>query len=656
MKTSRRPLCLLLAAAFPAFAQDTAVTFGEVVVTAPQMRDPLVIANNPKAPQVPVPANDGASFLKNIPGFNVVRKGGTDGDPVLRGLAGSRLPILLDGAEFHGGCGMRMDPPTAYVFPEAFDRVVVIKGPQTVRYGNGNLAGVVSFERDAKPFKESGARAFGSLMVGSWGRLDGVVDATFGNPNGYLRASGTHSESDDYEDGNGRKVHSLFKRDSLNFLGGWTPDANTRIEISAARSGAEAAYADRTMDGVVFDREGYGIKFERKRISEVLRKVEAQYNDNYIDHVMDNYSLRTKSVANYMWNNPDRKTKGLRASAEMNVGKAAVLTVGADWQNNLHTLRTFSNAVLAGIDTVARGKDLEATTTGVFGELTYALSDGRRLLAGLRHDRFSVDRFTWSTGAANGSAKESLNGGFLRYEHDLSGQPATAYMGLGRGERPMDHWEATTYNGLTAAGKLNPETNTQIDAGLIWNGENLNGSLSAYYSKIGDYVLTRNNNTSSNVDATRHGLEADVAWRFAKQWTMRGSYAYVHADNDTMGVPLAQTPPHELKLGLDWQAGSLTLGGLARLVGGQDRVHIGYGNVVGQDLGATGGFATLALNGSYRFDKKTLLSVGVDNVFDRIYAEHISRTGSTAISGYTTDIRVNEPGRFVWVKASFALD
>ena len=646
-------------------ADATDTPLSEVVVTAPQMRDPLVVVNDPKAPQVPVPANDGASFLKNIAGFNVVRKGGTDGDPVLRGLAGSRLNILLDGAEFHGGCGMRMDPPTAYVFPEAYDRVVVVKGPQTVRYGNGNLAGVVSFERDTQPFAATGARGFGSLMAGSWGRWDGVVDATVGNPQFYLRANGTHSESDDYADGDGRKVHSFYERNSYNLLAGWTPDANTRLEISAAKSDAEAAYADRTMDGVKFDREGYGVKLEKRRINDVLRKLELQANYNYIDHVMDNYSLRTKAAtAAYSWNNPDRETHGLRASADLALGAATSLTLGADRQDNTHTLRSYSGMTLVSIDARRRGRDLEATTSGVFGELTHELAKTDRLIAGLRHDNYSADRYNATTGAANGSADENLASGFLRWEHDLANLPATGYLGLGHGERAMDHWEATTYNGLTATGKLNPEKNTQLDLGMVWNGQRVNGSVSAYYSKIDDYILTRATGmcsmpgrcTSMNVDATRYGLEADFAWRFATQWTLRGAYAYVHADNDTMDVPLAQTPPQELRLGLDWQSGPWSAGALARLVDSQDRVQVGYGTIVGQDIGKTAGFGTLALHGSYRFDKRTQLAAGIDNLFDKTYAEHISRGGAAVLGYDPATTRVNEPGRFVWAKLSVKFD
>lgn len=665
-------LSLIAAAitALPAavFASDSSLD--EVVVTAPRMREPLVVVNDPKAPQQPVPASDGASFLKNIPGFTVIRKGGTDGDPVLRGLAGSRLNVLLDGAEFHGGCGMRMDPPTAYVFPEAYDRVRVIKGPQTVLHGNGNLAGVVLFERDAPRFDAPGARAHASLMAGGWGRLDGMLDASGGNPRFQLRGTVTHSESDSYRDGSGRLVHSLYQRRSQAMSAGWTPDDHTRVELSAVRSDAKAAYADRAMDGSVFDREGFGLKFEKRNLSERVRRVRVQLDHNYIDHVMDNYSLRARPAsANYSWNNPDRRTNGMRAEAELAPGSATSLTVGLDRQENRHTVRSYSGAALAPVGSRPRGLDFESATTGVFAELTHALSASRRLIGGLRHDRFSADRFAAATGAPNGSASEALTGGFMRYEHDFSGPALTGFVGLGHGQRPMDHWEATTYNGLTSAGKAAPEKNTQLDAGLIWSGEKLAGSVSVFWSRIDDFLLTYVDPAAAgscgsnpakcrvlNVDATRHGFEADLAWRFAPGWTLRGSYAHVRADNDTMGVPLAQTPPDELRLGLSWRRDRLELGGLTRVVARQGRVHLNHGNIVGQDLGPTGGFATLALNASYRLDRRVLLSFGVDNVFDRTYAEHISRA-AVAVAGYDAQaLRVNEPGRFAWAKVTLTLD
>ena len=673
MHTKRLPIALALAALpFAAVAQQSVLP--AVIITAPQMNDPLTVTTDPKAPQAPVPANDGASFLKNIPGFNVIRKAGTDGDPVLRGLAGSRLNILLDGAEFHGGCGMRMDPPTAYVFPEVYDKVTVIKGPQTVRYGNGNLAGVVLFDRANKPFTAAGIRGAASALAGSWGRFDAMADVTAGTPSFFVRGNATYADSDDYEDGAGAKVHSAFARKSLNVMGGWTPDQNTRLELSAVRSEAEAAYADRAMDGVIFDRDGWGVRFEKKNISETFRRIEAQFNHNYVDHVMDNYSLRSKAeTAMFMWNNPDRETDGLRASADLAFGDSLQLTVGVDRQDNEHTLRSASGMMAVAVDSKPRIRDLSATTTGAFGELTWLLDVRQRIIGGLRFDRYEADRYNAMSGALVAAADENLTGGFVRYEQDF-GAGNTVYAGFGRGQRAMDHWEATTYNGLMASGALSPESNDQLDVGLLWRAGNLKGSVSAYYSRISDYVLTyagmmqgacpagtQNMMTqmwscSFNVDATRFGLEADAAWRIGDNLTLRGGYAYVRADNDTMGVALAQTPPQELRLGADYRFGDLTVGGLLRLVDSQDRVHPRYGNIVGQDIGATAGFGTLALTASWRVNKTWLVSGGIDNVTDRSYAEHISRAGA-AVSGYNpATTRVNEPGRFAWVKLNVAFD
>lgn len=673
-----RPITLAIATLFtlPASASDSlgdAIVLDEVVVTAPRMLEPLTVVNDPKAPQQPVPANDGAAFLKNIPGFALIRKGGTDGDPVLRGLAGSRLNILVDGAEFHGGCGMRMDPPTAYVFPETFDKVTVIKGPQTVLHGNGNLAGVALFEHDTRALARPGARGFASLMGGTRGRFDAMADGRVASDSAYLQATASHAESDDYKNGDGNKVHALYERQAINLIGGFRLDATTRIEFSAVGSQAEAAYADRGMDGVKFDREGYGLKFEKTALSPVLRKITAQVNTNYIDHVMDNYSLRTNANCGAgtnntcSVNNPDRETNSAKATGTLALSETTQLDLGLDWQANTHTLRKIGNATLATASAYTgrpRIRDMDTERNGLFAELRHEMSANHRLIGGLRHDAWSAERFAYPTGNFVAKSDANLTSGFVRLERDLADKPATVFIGLGHAERPMDFWEASTYNGLTATRQLDPEKNTQLDTGVIWQTAELTASASLFYSRIEDYILTRSlpnctmlgNCESYNVDATRYGGEADLAWRFAPQWTLRGSLAWVRADNDTMNTPLAQTPPLEARLGLDYSTGPWTLGGVLRLVAEQDRIHPGYGNIVGQDLTtATDGFATLALNAAFRPNKVLLLTAGIDNVFDRNYAEHISRSGA-AVPGYEQTARVNEPGRFFWLKLSHKFD
>jgi iron complex outermembrane recepter protein len=679
------PVLALIPAALAAQAAPATLKLEPVVVTTARTAQPLIVAADPKAPAQPVPAHDGADVLKSIPGFSVIRKGGTDGDPVLRGLAGSRLGVQIDGECIYGGCGNRMDPPTAYVFPSAYDRITVIKGPQTVLHGPGNAAGVVLFERDARRLAGPEGELLASATAASFGRFDALIDARGGNSFVQARGTATTTRADDYEDGDGRAVHSAYERWSTNATLAWTPDDRTSVEFSGARSDGEAAYADRMMDGVKFDRTNYGVRLRRENLSPLITRAEARFYHNYVDHVMDNYTLRPfvasmmmpgKSVAN-----PDRLTTGGLAQLTLAPAESVAVTAGVDTQRNEHTNRSTMNETMMPYEAMARVQDAAFTQYGFFTEGTYTVAAGRRLVAGARLDEWKASdprptvAVSMMSTAANPSAgrtrRSDLFSGFARYEHDLAGAtgPATLYAGLGRVQRFPDYWELIKNESLTSVSAFGtkPETTTQVDAGILYHRGPFELSLSVFSADIADYILvqanvakpsgmmgTRSAIVTRNVDASTFGGEAAVTWRFAPHWKADASLAYVRGDNDTDARPLAQLPPLEGRLGLAYAAQDWSVGGLLRIVAAQDRVAVNQGNIVGQDIGRSPGFAVISLNASRRFGKNYRLSAGIDNLLDRSYAEHISRAGS-AVSGFAQTTRVNEPGLTAWLKldASF---
>lgn len=682
MKYARKPIAVAIAVALPALwqtaAAESATVLDEMVITAPRMEEPLKIVTDPKQPRQPLPAHDGADFLKTIPGFSVIRKGGTDGDPVLRGMAGSRLNILLDGEQILGGCGGRMDPPTAYVFPEAYDRVTVIKGPQSVVNGAGSSAGSVLFERDVKRFAAPGIKGNGSVMVGSFGRHDEVVDVTGGTPDFYVRGTATNSRADDYKDGDGRKVHSSYERWSANAAVGWTPDNNTRLELTAATSDGKAAYADRMMDGVLFKRENVGLKFLKKNISPLVEQVEAQLFYNYIDHVMDSYSLRVGNpAAPGAVSNPDRLTVGGRLTTTLRLADPTQLKLGIDHQSNQHTARSGAAPGYAGAYTgKPRTDDGVFHQTGVFGELTHFLTEKQRLIGGLRIDAWKATDQRTGFSTAGKTRNETLTSGFARYEQDIGGD-TTVYAGLGHAERFPDYWELISQGKQSvdsnSAFNTKSEKTTQLDVGAIYRSGQWSASVSGFYGKVKDYILIDRFNTRArfgkggttdptltrNIDATTWGGEAGIAYAFSSSWKADATLAYVRGENDSDGTPLAQLPPLETRLGLTYDNKVWSVGSLLRLVSRQNRVDVNKGNIVGQDIGATAGFAVFSLNAGYRPKKGVLVSAGVDNLFDKTYAEHISKAGASGMSapaGYDQTIRVNEPGRTLWMKAQIALD
>lgn len=641
---------LLFAVSQHAIAEEeiSAVDIGEVVITAPHMSDPLSVITDPKAPRQPVPAHDGADYLKSIPGFSIIRKGGTDGDPVFRGMAASRLNVLMDGQYILGGCGGRMDPPTAYVFPESYDTIQVFKGPQSVRYGGGNIGGTVLFERDTPYFETPGVKGYASLIYGSFDRNDQIADITGGTPLGFINVKGTRSDSNNYKDGNGDEVHSTYTRWSLGATAGWTPDKNTSLALSVDRSDGEAAYADRGMDGTAFDRTGYGLKFEKKSISDLLSKVNAQVYYNYIDHIMDNYSMRTVLPNKYSLSNPDRKTFGGAVSADLIVTDKLMAAFGTDYQKNIHTLRSWTN-MSGPIDLNSKSRDTDMTFSniGVFGELTYSATEKDRILSGLRGDFLRVENEKSTATGANTNSNDEMYGGFVRYEHDIASTSTTVYAGLGHAQRPADWWERNRDFFLT------PEKANQIDAGVIYSGTKLRASTSLFIARIDDFILVRSNNTARNIDAETYGGEAEVSYLFIQNLKAGATIAYVHGKNKTDGEPLAQLPPLEGRLNLNYDNNVFSAGMLLRLVAKQDRYHEGYGSIVGQDIGETSAFEVFSLNAGYKPVRGLLIAAGVDNLFDETYAEYISKAG-TAVAGYEQTTRVNEPGRTFWVKTTYS--
>lgn len=616
-----------------------------MVVIGAHVHDPLTLHTDPERPRQPIPAADGAGYLKNIPGFSVVRKGGLGGDPVLRGMGMSRLGILIDDSLLLGGCGGRMDPPTAYVFPQSFQSITVLKGPYSVAHGGGNLAGVVMFDREPPQFAPGGGvQGQVRALVGSFGRDDLMARVETGNNTVYLRAAATRAQGDDYRDGRGDKVRSFYERRNVSSQLGYTPDNGTLLELSAERSEAEAAYSDRMMDGPVFDRESTSLRFE-KDFSGLLNRLEVQLFDNYIDHVMDNYSLRPLKGMKAA-SNPDRQDVGGKIALRFAPADNLLLQIGADGHDDTHRLR--GGALYAS---QPRLKDAAFVYRGHYAELEWK-PEGWLLRSGLRRDVVDTELFS-AQGNPLRDTENTLHGGFLRFEQQ-SGGAGNWFVALGQSERAPDFWERKRDLQL----QLRPEQNRQLDLGYSWRSEILSGTVSLFSNRIDDYILLRLPSSMRNVDAETYGGEIDVGWRLHSDWRLNASLSHVRGDNRTDNKPLAQLPPLEAVLSLqyeheDW-SGALVWRGVSK----QDRIDVGAGNVAGQDCAATAGFATLGAHMGWQINRQWQLAAGIDNLFDKRYAEHLSRNVSPMVAaiGYEQTGRINEPGRTLWLSLGYSFE
>ncbi|WP_416202593.1 TonB-dependent copper receptor [Acinetobacter sp. ANC 5054] len=676
--------------------QKAVQTLVPIVVTAHQGNDAngLIVRANPKQPIQPIPASDGADYLKSIVGFSAVKSGaGTNGDVTFRGMFGSRIKILTDGTENLGACPSRMDAPTSYISPESYDRISVVKGPQTVQYANTGSAATVLFERKPEQFDaDKKYRGQASVLMGSYGRLDHNVEAAVGDEKKYIRLNASRSVSDSYQDGDGNQVPSDWERWNTDIALGWTPNEDTWIELTGGKADGEAVYAGRSMDGSQFARESLGLRVEKKNVTDVIKKIEAQVNYSYNDHVMDNFSLRTPPLVEMTMDNgmtmqmpnpmtmqmPNpmamqvtRRTLNARMAVTHEWDKLQFIT-GLDTQNNKHagsmtaTMMPSMNKPLT--------EDMQFNSYGGFGELSYQLSENNKLVSGVRLDQVKVkdERAASKVSGYNTELNETLPSAFIRFEnkhpeHDNG----KTYIGLGYVERMPDYWElfspkhgnagsSNTFNGIDT------EKTLQLDIGYQHEHGAFSSWASAYVGLINDYILMSYHdhpNTgmhdhgstfsagAKNVDANIAGAEAGLGYQFSDAIQADVSAMYAWGENTTDNKPLPQISPLEARVNLRYIQDRYTLGAFWRVVDGQNRISQHQGNIVGYDVKKSAGFGTLSLNGTYHIQEGIDLSVGVDNLLDKTYTEHLNKLGDAG-TGLATDQQFNNIGRNYWARIS----
>ena len=645
-----------------------------MIVTAPAS-SPLEVTTSLKAPRQPVPASDGSDYLKTIPGFSQIRNGGTNGDPVFRGMFGSRLRILTNNGEMLGACPSRMDAPTSYISPENFDVLTLIKGPQTVLWGAGNSAGTLRFDREPPRFDKPGIKGTASALSASNHRQDTRLDTSFGNENGYLRLTGNKSRSDDYRDGNGQRVASKWDKWNGDIAIGWTPSTDMLLELTAGKGNGEARYAGRGMDGSQFKRDSLGMRFEQSNIGETFDKFEANVYYNYASHIMDNYSLRSPRRLMPIPSGESRcKCARAKAAAALqsgiNHGNMAMqldrrtiggrmvgawlwsdyeLRSGIDLQENTHLSKSHRDWK----------KDASFQDKGVFSELTWHQSEQNKLISGARLNSMRADNDS-HPGSAERSA--TLPAGFMRFEHTRPDMPIMFYAGLGYTERFPDYWELFSPSFGPRGTKdifdtISSEKTTQLDLGAQYNGEQVNGWISAYLGRVNDFILFRydpNNayiSQADNVNATIMGAETGISYQLTNNWKTDASLACAFGRNTSDKRPLPQIPPLETRFALTWEKGNWSSTGLLRVVSSQSRIALNEGNVVGKDFSSSPGFTVFSANASYRINSAVNLSTGVDNLFNKTYSEHLNLAGNSSF-GYSAKTSVNEPGRTFWGKVS----
>lgn len=625
------------------------------------------------------PFSDGGTYLNNVVGISSGRLGGHGTDPVIRGQQQTQLNIINDGAMIHGGCPSRMDPPSSFVDPESFDTITILKGYQSVRYGAGGTGGTVLFERTPVPFTSDTISLQGNVNghYESNGQIRGATtDVAAGNSLAQIRAIWSLSTANNYEDGNGRKVRSAFSAENYALMPVWTPNADTTIKASVELNRTDDVLYSGMMDAPTGSALTHRLSLQHQFHGDVFKSLSASAYNSSVDHVMDNYSLRT-STGMKMRTPSESDTFGGSIIGEL-VTNNIPLTVGLDLQNNARDAWSYTGMAAATTATTLASRlwpDVHIRQTGFFAEATPSLSSTTRLKIGGRYDYVSAESDGADTvyGSANpnslylshyGKRAEDVSehnlGGLLRLEHDVAAN-TTFFAGLSRSLRTADATERyLASNNMMASMQrvgnpdIAPEKHHQLDMGVSHQTSTWTATFSGYVDYVTDYIMQDTAKGQSgilvsdgstvyrNIDARLMGLEAEGKYEFHPRWTVIGGGALTYGNNNTDHDALAQIPPFSGKLALEYTKTDWMLGSRFNFATRQDRID---DQTSRRDVRQTGGYGTVDIYGKINLHPVEI-RLGVTNLFDKNYAQHLNRSNIFD----PTAVQINEAGRSVGVQ------
>ena len=156
---------------------------------------------------------DTARLLEDIPGVSFQANGGVSSLPVIRGFNDDRIKTEVDGMTIASACGNHMNPPLSYIDRTNIGKVDVLRGITPVSMGGDSIGGTIVVESADPVFAEAGKGLLLNGKLSGFYRSNGdafggSMTAGVANQNARLEYTGSHSESQNYNDGNGNIIES----------------------------------------------------------------------------------------------------------------------------------------------------------------------------------------------------------------------------------------------------------------------------------------------------------------------------------------------------------------------------------------------------------------------------------------------------------------
>lgn len=638
-----------------------------------------------------------ADLLRVLPGVEVNDAGPFRTRPVIRGLYGSRVLILVDGERLNDTRESTFSgAQLSLVDISQVERIEVIHGPGSILYGSDALGGVINIITKNPCHSQNGRFSLSGNLNLKYSTIDeqrkARLELNGGNQRWAFLLGGNIRKAGDYKSPSGTVVNSgIDKDDNLDFKGEYNLDKKQTLSLEGQRFRAEGIGYPGTPNEFTpkftfpyHNRDKFALRYEARNLTPHLLSLKSKVYYQKISKEFDSDLLTSinpfpppqMDLHSFSRTLTDVKFFGASFQELFLTGKDQHLTWGMDYYREMvdgnrylrSTITMNDSTVLSdAIDTYSTVPKNNLDVFGVYVNNEYSPLDKAILSMGLRYDYFNTrikETSDYTDYRQNPpqffpsktQSTSSLNGGIgfvykLTDHLNLTANVASAFRIPNVVEKYF-FGRASGSEFVIPNYDLSPEKSVNLDLGVKANFSKVYASLTYFLNSYKDFIDLESTGDSISLgsenlpvwhyanisDARIQGLEGEVETQIDPLGLYTfANLTYTRGDNLSSDQPI-YVAPFKSYFGLGWKEKNdrLRLEINWRHVEKQDRVpKDSQGRYL--DQVPTRGFDIFNLEASINILKWQSLNLSLNNLTNKLYSEPYN-----AANPYN---QVYEPGR-----------
>ena len=651
----------------------------EVIVTGHSNIDPIHSAVKNDYQKKGIQPKNVADLFSEINGFSTIKRGNYAIDPIFRASAYEQLNVMYDGGvKAVHACPNRMDPITTHVIPEEIEKIEVVKGPYTVRYG-ATFGGIVNMVTKSHHMLDHGFH--GKVSAGYETNGNALVsNLQLQHVSNKFNATANigYRNFDDYEDGNNFSVPSAFKSTDYGIKLGYALSENQYLQAHWRQSfGRDTKHAGLPMDTDFDNSSIASLDYTVENLSNTLKGITAKAYYSFVDHLMTNENRPNFNMV-FASSPVESTTIGGKIETHWLFNERLIFYLGTDALligregNRTRTVKMMNGTMLPMpmVFTDKIWQDAYLNDVGLFSEATYSMNK-TTFKAGLRVDFVNANaedlEDDFATRYGNDVKQNETNvSGTVSVKQKLDSKTflEAAY---GRGvrtanmaERYINHFTVGQDNYEYIGNPfLKAEINDQFEIGItgvtkINSLNNFNYQFSVFYSVYDNYISAvvdpsiprkfmptqepQYTKVFTNIDdAYKSGFEFMFKFDILKDYYFKNQSAYVRTKNKDFGESLPLNPPFTTTFSIGVDKPFYWAKAQYNITSKQSHIAPSFGET------ETAGYETFDVKMGATPFKNITIGIACLNIFDTTYNSHLNFSYQNQASMNGSPI--TEPGR-----------